>query len=183
MRRIFATVLPLLVGLLTPLALVVPSASAACAPDGKSVIYRFKDRTTVFHPTNLASQWVHLPNGGSITYNQTKTKEVNAATTATVSAEAGAIFASASASFGLTIGGSYSKSDSWNYTANVPRDADHRYRLHQYHYSLTFKVMKKRWSTSTCAYTTNVWGTWQKVRHAPQRSERNSVWRLDKAKV
>jgi hypothetical protein len=92
------------------------------------------------------------------------------------------IFASASATFGITVGGSYSKSDSWSYQLKVPADNKNRYRLHQYHYSLTFKVMKKHWNTRSCDYKT-AWGTWQPVRHAPQKSENRSVWRLDKSAV
>ncbi len=180
MRRSVLVVITMLAGLLVaPVAFGASTASAACAPDGSQTIYVFRNKTVVYQPTNLFSNWATFPAGGSITYQQTTTKEVNASMTATVEAEAGVIFAKASTSFGVTIGGSYSKSASWSYTANVPADRTHMYRLHQYHYSLSFEVMKKRWSNTTCDWTLNVWGSWQKVNHAPEKNESSSVWRLD----
>lgn len=180
MKRLLVLV-TMLASVLVPLGIAAPAQAYCIPPDGTEVIYKFRNKQFVYHPTNLMSNWVVLRNGGSITYQQTTTKEVNASVTATVSAEAGVIFAKASTSLGITVGGSYSKSASWSYTANVPASTTYKYRLHQYHYSVNFEVMKKRWSRATCAYTTNVWSSWQRIKHAPHKSESRAVWRLDKA--
>jgi hypothetical protein len=91
------------------------------------------------------------------------------------------VFAKASTSLGVTVGGSLSKTEQWSYTANVPADTKHKYRLHAYHYSANFQVMKKRFNGApqVCNYQ-NAWSSWQTVKHAPAKANRN-VWRLDKA--
>lgn len=180
----YAAILGVLASLLVSVGLVAaPAAQARCIPANDVwTIYKFKDRVTLYHPTNIASDWVYWPHGGSITYSKTATAETNASVTATVEAEAGVIFAKASTSFGVNVGKSWSKSDSWSYTATVPKGTGYKYRLHMYHYSFTFKVMKKRWSSATCTYSSNVWSSWQTVRHAPVKANSN-IWRLDKRAV
>lgn len=181
MKR-FVALFAMLAGLLVPLTMTTaPAAQAYCPPpDGQSeVIYKFRNADYRYYPTNIKSDWVVFPNGGSISYSRTKTMEVNASVTATAEAEAGIIFAKASASLAVTVGGSYSQSQQWTYTANVPADRDHKRRLHSYHYTVSFDVMKKRWNRSDCTYK-NAWGRWQRIKHAPAKADRN-VWRVDKA--
>ena len=180
MKR-FVTLFAMLTGLLVPVAITTaPAAMAYCPPpDGSRVIYKFRNADYFYYPTNIRSDWVIFPNGGSISYSKTKTMEVNASVTATAEAEVGAIFAKASASLAVTVGGSYSQSQQWTYTANVPADRDHKRRLHSYHYVVSFGVMKKSWSTASCSYK-NAWGNWQRITHAPAKADRN-VWRIDKA--
>lgn len=180
MKKI-AAVLALLASTLVVPILTAPAASARCAPPGNETIYVFRNKSFTYYPTNIRSDWATFRNGGSITYNQTKTMTMSASATATVTAEAGVIFTKASASLGVTVGRSDSWTKSWSYTANVPADKDHKYRLHAYHYSANFSVMKKRFNgaPSVCNYQ-NVWGSWQRVKHAPAAAVRN-VWRLDKA--
>jgi hypothetical protein len=179
MRRILA-VLALIAGGLSPALLAAP-ANARCAPPGDDIIYSFTNKSFTYYPTNINSDWVVLRRGGSITYSKTATMEVNASATATVQAEAGVIFAKASTSLGVTVGRSHSNTDQWSYTANVPADTAHKYRLHAYHYTANFSVMKKRFNgaPSVCNYQ-SVWSSWQRVTHAPAKASRN-VWRLDKA--
>ncbi|GAA4817752.1 hypothetical protein ACFQ0K_09195 [Nocardioides caeni] len=173
---LFSTLLS--VGVVGP----TPVAEARCIPANDLYrIYTFKDKTTSYHPTNIQSDWATFRSGGTITYNKTKTATVSASVTATVSAEAGVIFAKASTSLGVTVGGSWSKSDSWAYSAVVPADSSHRYRLHMYHFSVSFKVMRKNWSYAKCNYV-NAWGSWQTVKHAPTKANRN-IWRLDKVSL
>lgn len=181
MKR-FVAVFSMLIGLLVPLTAVsMPTAQAYCPePDGVGYIYRIRNIDYRYFPTNVKSAWAIFPYGGTISYNETETMEVNASATATVSAEAGAIFAKASVSASVTIGGSYARSKSWSYTTNVPADRSHKYRLHAYHYSVDFSVMKKRWSHAQCGYTINAWSSWQRVNHAPAKGDRN-VWRVDRA--
>ncbi len=183
MKR-FVALFSMVVGLLVPLtAGAMPSASAYCPPpDGHTeVIYKFRNADYRYYPTNIKSDWVVFPHGGSISYSKSKTMEVNASVTATVAAEAGIIFAKASASLSVTVGGSYSQSQQWTYTANVPADRDHKRRLHSYHYTVSFSVMKKRWNRTDCDYK-NAWGRWHRIKHAPAKADRN-VWRVDKARA
>lgn len=180
MRKV-VLILSLIVGLLAPVAALASPASARCAPpDGTETIYRFKDKSLVYYSTNVASDWVIFPQGGSISYSKSKTAQLSVSTTATVSTEANAIFAKASASLGVTVGGSWSKSQTWTYSANVPADRAHRYRLHMYHYAANFSVRKYGWSYANCNWTVPRWSSWQAVHHVPAKASRN-VWRLDKA--
>ncbi len=180
MKKILA-VLAVVASMLVVPVLAASPASARCAPPGDETIYTFKNKSFTYHPTNIHSDWAIFRRGGSITYSKTKTMQVSASMTATVSAEAGVIFAKASTSLGLTVGGSHSWSQSWSYTANVPADRKHKYRLHAYHYTANFSVMKKRFNgaPSVCNYQ-NAWKSWQRVKHAPAKASKN-VWRLDKA--
>jgi hypothetical protein len=166
--------------LLVP-ALAAAPASARCAPPGNDVIYVFKNKCFTYYPTNIHSDWAVFRKGGSITYSQTKTMQVSASMTATVSAEAGVVFAKASTSLGVTVGGSKSWTQQWSFSANVPADTEHKYRLHAYHYTANFSVMKKHFNgaASVCDYV-NSWKSWQRVTHAPAKASPN-VWRLDKA--
>ncbi|GAB2979519.1 hypothetical protein [Nocardioides montaniterrae] len=187
MKRSFtvkSAVLAVLVSLLAVVGgVAAPAAHASCPPPDSSAqyIYKFANKTTTYHSTNLASDWVYWPQGGSINYTKNTTGTTSASVTATVSAEAGVIFAKASTSFGITVGKTWSKSQVWSYTANVPSGTGYRYRLHMYHYSLNFDVMKKTWSYGTCGYI-NYWSSWQHVAHAPVASSSN-IWRLDRASI
>lgn len=181
MKR-FVALFAMLAGLLVPLGVTTaPAAQAYCPPpDGSTrTIYKFRNADYRYHPTNIKSDWVIFPHGGTISYSRTKTMEVNASVTATVQAEAGVIFAKASTSLSVSVGGSYSQSQQWTYSANVPADRDHKRRLHSYHYTASFSVMKKNWSPGDCRYK-NAWGRWQRIKHAPAKADRN-VWRVDKA--
>lgn len=179
MKKILTAAALVISTLTVPVAVAAP-ASARCAPPAEEVIYSFKDKSFTYYPTNVASDWVSLRNGGQINYTKTKTMEVNASATATVQTEANAIFAKASASLGVTVGGSKSWTQQWSYTANVPADTKHKYRLHAYHYSANFSVMKKVFNGApgVCNYQ-NKWKSWQRVTHAPAKASRN-VWRVDK---
>jgi hypothetical protein len=180
MKKIAAVLVMLTSTLVVPV-LTAGAASARCAPPGDEVIYSFSNKSFTYHPTNIHSDWAVFRHGGSIQYSKTKAMEMSASVTATVSAEAGVIFAKASTSLGVTVGGSLSKTEQWSYTANVPADTKHKYRLHAYHYSANFRVMKKRFNGApkVCRYQ-NAWKSWQTVKHAPAKANRN-VWRLDKA--
>ena len=166
--------------LVVPLLNAAP-ASARCAPPGNDVIYVFSNKSFTYYPTNIHSDWATFRKGGTISYSQTKTMQVSASTTATVSAEASAVFAKASTSLGISVGKSKSWTQQWSYSANVPADTQHKYRLHAYHYTANFSVMKKTFNgaPSVCNYQ-NSWKSYQRVTHAPAKASKN-VWRLDKA--
>jgi hypothetical protein len=180
MKRSLLLVAGLLAALLVPVVTLAAPASAHCAPpDGNYGYYKITNKVFTYRGTNVHSDWVIFRKGGTINYTQTKTMEVNASMNSTVSAEASGVFASVSASVGFSVGKSIATSKQWSYTANVPADTAHKYRLHAYHYTVTFTVTKKRFNIATCDYRT-VSGWPQRVYHAPAKASRN-VWRLDKA--
>jgi hypothetical protein len=181
MKRALLLVSTLATTLIVPAVLAATPAAAQCAPSGPTVFYKISNKSFQYYPTNVASDWASLRHGGSINYSQTKTMTVSASVTATVSTEANAIFAKASASLGITVGKSWSTSQTWSYSANVPADVHHKYRLHAYHYTASFTVAKKQWYPTGCTYRTLA-GWPQRVTHAPIKSNRN-VWREDKAKA
>src|SRR5690242_17540423 len=180
MKRAFVTAAALVASVLAPVVVLAAPADAQCAPpDGQDVVWSITNKSFTYYPTNVHSDWAIFRRGGTINYTQTKTMEVNASMTSTVSAEAGVIFGKVSASVGFTVGKSLSDSQQWSYTANVPADTHHKYRLHAYHYTVNFAVAKKQWiGGTTCRYRTmNGWP--QRVTHAPAKASKN-VWRLDK---
>ena len=120
----FSAVLALLASTLVVPALAAAPASARCAPPGNEVIYVFTNKSFTYYPTNVHSDWAIFRKGGSITYSQTKTMQVSASVTATVSAEAGVIFAKASTSLGVTVGGS----KSWTQAVELHRQRPGRHR-------------------------------------------------------
>jgi hypothetical protein len=168
MKKIAAVLAMVASTLLVP-ALAAAPASARCAPPGNDVIYVFKNKCFTYYPTNIHSDSAVFRKGGSITYSQTKTTQVSGSMTATVSAEAGEVFAQASTSLGVTVGGSKSWTQQWSYSANVPADTKHKYRLHAYHDTANFSVMKKHFNgaPSVCNYV-NSWKSWG-TRHSRPR--------------
>ena len=180
-RSALLLVLSLIGALLTPLLAAGP-ASARPICDSPNAIYSISNRAYTYYPTNVYSAWASFRHGGTINYSQTKTMTVSASVTATVSAEAGIIFAKASTSLGITVGGSYAKSSTWSYTASVPATTKYKYRLHAYRYAVSFTVNKKLLNPGNCTYRQAA-GFPSRVYHAPPKSSSNKyiVWRLDRA--
>lgn len=114
-------------------------ASAACSEVG-NVYYTFSSPSTVWKRTNLSSAYIKGP--GSVSLTKGRTWNVQASMTATVSAEAGVVFAKASTSLGITVGAGYSGTQSFTYTLDVPKGQTKR--LQQYKASKKFVVTKKR---------------------------------------
>jgi len=100
--------------------------------------YAISNGSRTWMATNLRSDYLRGP--GTITYSKTATSTVNASITGTTSAEAGVIFAKASVSLAVSVGASYSKSDTWSYAATVP--AGKAMRLQQYKEGRAFTVRK-----------------------------------------
>jgi hypothetical protein len=187
MKRI-VKVVGLALGLVAPVlagSVVIAGPASAVSPAVcTSWDNGFSFRSTVAQrtPTGLYSAWV-FPNHGSvtITYQQTASYQNNVSTTATVTTEAGLIFASASASIGVTVGQSWTESKSWSYAATVAQSSTYEYRLHLYHQSYNFQVMK--YSSRVCNGVTqkqNQWSSWQTVSHAPVRGASGDVWVIDR---
>lgn len=176
-----AAALGVLVSMLVTVGLATaPSAQASCPPpDGSpTAIYKFRNKATHYYPTNVHSDWTKFPYGGTINYTTTKTAETDASATVTVEAEAGVIFAKASTSLGITVGKSWSSSQQWSYTANVPATNKYRFRVHLKHFTVSFDVMRLNWSYRTCGYV-RAWGSWQHVSHAPAKAN-NNIWVVDR---
>ncbi len=134
-------------------AFLVPtlaSSSAHAICDADRTIYEFKAVKGTERLTNVRGDWMEA--GFRAAYNDTTTATVNASMTATVSAEAGIVFAKASASIGMTVGASWSKAKSWTYTGpEVPRGKEGRVVM--YRESRKFTVVKKS-LRSPCTYVT-----------------------------
>jgi hypothetical protein len=143
-------------------------AAAACAEVGQ-ISYAVSSPAKTWLPTNLRSDYLKGP--GTITYSKTTTSTVSASITGTTSVEAGVIFAKASASIGVTVGGSYSKSGSWSYSATVPKGETKR--LQQHKEGRQFTVKKKR-IVAPC----NVQAVWTKTVKAPVTSNATYLWKL-----
>lgn len=170
MNRILSTGLAsaMLVGGLVATA---SPASASCPEVGEKY-YKITNKSTVRKSTNLHSEWMYDNLGGTLKYNQSTTAEVNASGTAGVEAEAGAIFAKASASFSVTVGGSWSKSSSWEYEIPAKNKAGKtKVRMTMFHEAKKFKVTKtvikapcrvvkvwSKWITAPVKKDSNVWG-------------------------
>ncbi|MEV4311618.1 hypothetical protein [Actinocrispum sp. NPDC049592] len=135
-------------------------AFAVC-PEVGQVSYTISNGAKVWQATNLHSDYLTGP--GTITYSKNTTSTVNASITGTTSAEAGVIFAKASVSLSVTVGGSYSKSDTWSYSATVP--AGQTKKLQQYKDARSFTV-KKTQIVAPC----NVKTVWTKKVTAPVKN-------------
>lgn len=141
--------------------------SQSCPPD--SPIYSFTNVVNSSRPTNLKSAYITGP--GTIGYNRNTTATASASMTATVSAEAGIVFAKASASVGATVGASYAVTDGFTYTLNVP--AGQRRAMQLYQGSKSFVVTRKILQTGTCRYVTS----YSSSTNAPRKA-RYDEWRL-----
>jgi hypothetical protein len=121
------------------ITVVTPGSPAQARCDLPGAIYSFKNKVYTTLPTNVYTPWMSYP--GDISLSQTKTATATASVTATVSAEAGIVFAKASASLGVTVGGSWSKADTWTAHQAVPKGKQGRLRL--YHDAVGFVVTKQ----------------------------------------
>jgi len=156
LRAVALSVIGLLAVLVGSLAATqVAQARVQCSTERYA--YRFSNVHTEYLPTTVKSDWLRGP--GSISYTKTKTAEVNASVTAEVGAEAGVVFAKASASIGTTVGGSYAKSQTWSYSLNVPAGKTARMVLS--HEARGFTVTKVQLDAGGCKavrtiYSSNV---------------------------
>ena len=176
---VVGVVAPVLAG---SLVIATPALASAAVCTSWDDGYSFKSVVSGRSPTSLFSAWVYPTHGSiTITYQQTASYENTVSTTATVTTEAGFIFASASASIGVTVGRSWGESKSWSYSATVAQSATYEYRLHLYHQSYNFQVMK--YSSRVCNGVTqkqNQWSSWQTVSHAPVTGAAADVWVIDR---
>ncbi|HEX6248671.1 MAG TPA: hypothetical protein VFZ64_12440 [Nocardioidaceae bacterium] len=168
--------------------LAAPAAHAApycgTGPDGQTVIWRITDIRKRYVNTGLFSNWVHPQyDSAQLAYNDSATSAWTGTVSASLSAEAGVVFAKASSTISVSIAKTWSKTATWSYTMNVPKDPDHRYRMRQRQETRKFTARKFRWKYSEakgrCAYVRvkSGWG------HFPRSTQSTLVWSLQKKKV
>ncbi len=139
MGRARRVILGLIFALVVPTTVSVAAALPAAAMcDEAKVIYKFASGENGWRRTTVSSAYIKGPGTVSITKGRSWT--VSASMTATVSAEAGVVFAKASASLGVTVGASYTGSTSFTYSLNVPKGKTQK--LQQYKKAKTFTVTK-----------------------------------------
>lgn len=143
----------------------------ACPLEGDQYVYSFTNVAKSTRPTNLYSAYITGP--GTIAYNKTTTATVGASMTASVTAEAGIVFAKASATIGVGVEVSKSWMDGFTYVLEVPSGQRRRMRL--FEESRTFNVTKKSWSPGPCAYVP-VYSN--QAANAP-RTTRVDEWKLE----
>ncbi|MYS40362.1 hypothetical protein GTY23_03640 [Streptomyces sp. SID5998] len=142
MKRVMSVALS--TALLSAGAVAVSAAPAAAGPAcDSSPISSIGDKKTVWSTTDVHSDWARP--GVTISYAKNKTGSWTATGTAMVGTEAGVIFAKASASFSVSVGKTWSKSDTWTYAATVlKKQGKSRGRLMTYHEAKGFSVTKYR---------------------------------------
>ncbi|WP_148615587.1 hypothetical protein [Nocardioides rubriscoriae] len=157
---------------------LAPAATAGCAPPAGDAIWKITNVTKSFKPTGLYSNWVQAKyDKMHITYAKTATSTWSATVTGTISAEAGVIFAKASTSISVAVGKQWSKTDTWSYTADIPKDPDHEYRLVQKQETRHFRATKFYWSQASCTY-----GNKSKTGFGemPLKTEQSLVWKVER---
>jgi hypothetical protein len=152
-------------------------ASAGCAPS-PGTGYTVYDKHTVYPGTNLFSTWVFDNADPTVSYNHTSTGTLSASGTAGVEAEEGVIFAKASESFSVTVGYSWSHSDSWNYSLHAKNKAGKtKVRMRLFHEAKKFKIRKYTYYyDGHCKFHSTT--KWRKQFTAPVKKNSN-VWGLE----
>ncbi|MGC4944031.1 hypothetical protein [Kribbella sp. DT2] len=143
-------------GLLAPgmVALGAEAAPAAAAKkcNTKEINWFVRGGHEVYIGTNLYSDWMEGP--GRITYQKTATSESNSSVSGTLGVGIDAVIAEIRSEYSKTVGKSHSVSDSWSYTAEVPKNKVRR--LHQLKQSWRVQVVRWRYTTTDCKKTTDV---------------------------
>jgi hypothetical protein len=179
MNRILSTGLAsaMLVGGLVATASPATAAAQACPDEGMKG-YKISNKSTVYKATNLKSDWFLDRDKPTIGYSSNKTGTVSASGTAGVTAEAGAIFAKASTSFSVTVGKSWSKSQTWSYSATaVNKSGKSKVRLIMTHEAKKFKARKWVIINGPNGACKTDW-KWTKWFTAPVKKN-NNVWKLE----
>ncbi len=162
----------LVVAVLASATITMAAPTAASArPICERSIYKITNVSKSSKMTNLQSDYLRGP--GTINYTATKTGSVTATASASVTAEAGVVFAKASATAGVSLGKTWSKAGSWSYTKPVP--AGKTARLVMMHETRRFTVTKLQ-ADASCRYST----VYSSSVNAPVIQNLN-VWTLDYA--
>jgi hypothetical protein len=163
--------LPLSIVTLQSPGVAAPKLPKSCPVEGENPLYTFTSISKSTRPTDVYSAYITGP--GTITYNENETANVAATASATVSAEAGVVFAKASTSIGVSVTAGRSWTAGFSYSLEVPSGQRRRMRLFQE--SRSFYVKKQTWNSVACAFTTNYSGA---SANAP-RTTRVDEWKLE----
>lgn len=145
-------------GLLLATSLAVPGgpAYAAAVPETaakkcntKTVYWYLRGGKEVYIGTNLHSDWMEGP--GRITYQKSATSESNSSWSGDLGVSISAVIGEIQSKYSKTVGKSHSISDSWSYTAEVPKGQVRR--LQQLKQSWRVSVVRWRYTTSNCKKT------------------------------
>jgi len=154
-----------------------PAAAGARCPDGR--VYSIGDKKTVWRATNVHSDWARP--GVNISYSKNKTGTWSATGTATVGTEAGVIFAKASTEFSVSVGKSWSKSDTWTYSATVgKKKGKTKGRLMMYHEAKGFSVTRYHWEPKFGGSCKKV-KDWKKSNNFAPVKRNNNLWGIQYA--
>ena len=146
-----------------------PAQAAARICDEVRTIYSFSEVTRNRRPTSVKSAYITGP--GTISYNKTISTSVGFTASASVSAEAGVVFAKASATAGVALTTQRSWTDGFTYTLSVP--SGQRRAMQLFQESRSFKTTKKILQ-SPC-YDKTVYS--RQTANAPRKT-RVDEWRL-----
>jgi hypothetical protein len=117
--------------------------------DTKQVYWYTRYGHEVYVGTNLYSNWLEGP--GRVTYSETATSESNSSWSGDLGVSIPLVIAEIQNKYSKTVGKSYSVSQAWSYTAEVP--AGKIRRLHQLKQSWRVTVVRWRYTTSDCKKT------------------------------
>jgi hypothetical protein len=166
------------IGGATPANAATPSCSSA--PDGVKSYWTVTSIVKSSKSTGVHSDWVYPKYGPkTVSSSVSATATTSASFSVSVGAEAGVIFAKASVQAGVTVGGSWSDTSTWSYSATYPKDAKHEYREVLYQETRSFKAIKYTWkyntNTGKCAYLTSV-----KSNVVAPRTSESVVWKTER---
>ncbi len=154
----------------------VPVAQATeTAPNRQSICdepttkYEFGSVARNSRPTSVKSAYITGP--GTLSYNKTISTSVAFTASGSVTAEAGVVFAKASATLGISLTTSRSWSDSFTYTLEVP--SGQRKAMQLFQESRSFLVTRKT-LRSDCTYAT----TYSSEGANAPRKTRVDEWKL-----
>ncbi|GGZ21708.1 hypothetical protein GCM10010387_13550 [Streptomyces inusitatus] len=173
-RRLSATLATaVLAGSLTAISTPAQAAPVPGCVDAGKVFRTISAKSTKWVPTNIHSDWARP--GVNITYAKNKTGSWTLTNTIGAKAELNAVLAKASASYDVALAKTWSKSDTWRYSAKVERKAGKtKGRLMMFHEAKRFAVKKtlvynksgrcavktvyKKTLTAPVKRNVNVWG-------------------------
>lgn len=167
----------LLIALVAALGLtVLAPLSANAAPDCQNLPatkWKFTNVSKSYKPTKLYSNWVHPKHGSmTVTFSQQATSQWTGTVSASLTAEAGVVFAKASTTIGASIAKTWSKSKTWSYSVTVKKDTKHEYRLRQRQETRKFTATKYSLYRGDCSYKKVKSGTGE----MPRKLESSLVW-------
>lgn len=145
-KSIALTLVATAIGTVLSVPQALPAQAASCNTVPYIEHYKFSNFQSIDIGTNVAS--AYIPGPATLTFTTTKTAQANISFSYNVGAEANVIVAKVNNQYGVAVGASWSESQTWTYTKNVPSGKTARLRL--YHEGTKFDVRKYVWSWTEC---------------------------------